>query len=110
VATYEVFGRRRWDDALGHVGAIHAPDPETALLLARETHFRHGEGVDIAVVRREDLHRLTDHALLEHTVDQSYRRQEGYSGFREKRQHAREVAQRRGRGALQERPVPGGRR
>ncbi|MGH3443131.1 MAG: hypothetical protein ACRDUY_14045 [Nitriliruptorales bacterium] len=107
MAIYEIFGRRKWDDALAHVGAIHAPDHETALLLARETHFRHGEGVDFAVVRREDLHLLSDHTLIEHTVDQSYRRQEGYSGFREKRETAREAARERGRGALQERPMPG---
>lgn len=105
--VYEIFGRRKWDDALSHVGAVHAPDPETALLLTRETHFRHGEGVDFAVVRQEDLHLLSEHELLEHTVDQSYRRQEGYSGFREKRERAREAARERGRGQLQERPTPG---
>ena len=105
--TYEIFGRRKWDDPLSHVGAVHAPDPETALLLTRETHFRHGEGVDFAVVRREDLHQLSEHELVEHTVDQSYRRQEGYSGFREKREKAREAARARGRGALQERTMPG---
>lgn len=107
MATYEVFGRRRWEDALEHVGTIHAPDHQTALLLARETHFRHGEGVEYAVVRTEQLHRLADPSLLEHTVDMSYRLQSGYSGFREKRQAAREAARRRGRGELQERPVPG---
>jgi ring-1,2-phenylacetyl-CoA epoxidase subunit PaaB len=110
MAIYEIFGRRKWDDPLSHVGAVHAPDPETALLLARETHFRHGEGVDFAVVRREDLHHLADHDLIEHTVDQSYRRQEGYSGFREKRERAREAAGARGRGHLRDRAVPGGRR
>lgn len=104
---YEIFGRRKPDDALSHVGAIHAPDPETALLLARETHFRHGEGVDYAVVRREDLHHLADPDLIEHTIDQSYRRQEGYSGFREKRETARQAAKARGRGHLQEQPMPG---
>jgi phenylacetate-CoA oxygenase PaaH subunit len=107
MAIYEVFGRRKWDDPLSHVGAIHAPDHETALLLARETHFRHGEGVDFAVVRREHLHRLTDHTLIEHTVDQSYRRQEGYSGFREKRERARQTTRKRGLEELLERPKPG---
>lgn len=104
---FEVFGRRRWEDPLEHVGTIHAPDAETALLLARETHFRHGEGVEYAVVERVHLHRLPDPSLLEHTVDMSYRRQDGYSGFREKRARAREAARQRGRGALQQRPVPG---
>jgi ring-1,2-phenylacetyl-CoA epoxidase subunit PaaB len=110
MAIYEIFGRRKWDDPLEHVGAVHAPDPETALLLTRETHFRHGEGVDYGVVRREDLHMMSEHGLIEHTIDQSYRRQEGYSGFREKRQRAREAAKARGRGHLQERQVPGGKR
>lgn len=105
--TFEVFGRRRVEDPLEHVGTLHAPDETTALLLARETHFRHREGVDYAVVRSEHLHRLPDPSLLERTIDISYRLQAGYSGFREKRQAARAAADARGRGALRERPVPG---
>lgn len=105
--SFEIFGRRKPDEPLTHVGALHAPDHDTALLLARETHFRHGEGVDIAVTRSDDLHFIGDPSLVEHTVDQSYRRQEGYTGFREKRQRAREAAVERGLGELQKRPVPG---
>jgi ring-1,2-phenylacetyl-CoA epoxidase subunit PaaB len=104
---FEIFGRRKWDDPLEHVGGVHAPDPETALLLGRETHFRHGEGVDVAVVRREDLHRIGDPTLMEHTTDQSYRRQEGYSGFREKRERAREWVREHGHEEMLDRPVPG---
>jgi phenylacetate-CoA oxygenase PaaH subunit len=107
VATWEVFGRRRFEDALEHVGSLHAPDRATALLLARETHFRHGEGVDYAVVRSDQLHRMEDPSLLERTVDISYRTQAGYSGFREKRQVARSAADARGAGHLRERPTPG---
>ncbi|HEX2029156.1 MAG TPA: hypothetical protein VHF25_14275 [Nitriliruptorales bacterium] len=107
MAIYEVFGRRRPDDPLQHVGAVHAPDHETALLLARETHFRHGEGVDVAVVRRQNLHHLSDRSIIEHTVDQSYRRQEGYAGVREKRARARERTRERGLGDMLERPAPG---
>ncbi len=105
--TYEVFGRRKWEDNLEHCGSVHAPDHDTALLLARETHFRHNEGVEYAVVKSDDLHVMRDPSLLEHTVDMSYRLQTGYSGFREKRQTAREAAEKRGRGYLGERPVPG---
>lgn len=105
--TYEVFGRRKWEDALEHHGTLHAPDHETALLLARETHYRHNEGVEYAVVKSEDLHRMADPSMLEHTVDMSYRMNQGYSGFREKRQAARDAAEKRGRGHLAERPVPG---
>jgi phenylacetate-CoA oxygenase PaaH subunit len=107
MAIYEIFGRRKHDEALAHVGSLHAADHEAALLLARETHFRHGEGTDIAVVRREHLHFIGDQTLIEHTVDQSYRRQEGYTGFRDKRERARAAAAERGRGELQQRTVPG---
>jgi phenylacetate-CoA oxygenase PaaH subunit len=107
VPTYEVFGRRKWEDNLEHSGTVHAPDHETALLLVRETHFRHNEGVEYAVVKSEHLHVMADPSLLERTVDMSYRLQSGYSGFREKRQAAREAARARGRGHLQDRPVPG---
>ncbi|MFA9429972.1 hypothetical protein [Egicoccus sp. AB-alg2] len=105
--VFEVFGRRKADDPLEHVGAVHAADPQTALLLVRETHFRHKEGVDYAVVPADQVFRLDDPSLLEHRVDMDYRLQAGYSGFREKRQAAREAADRRGRSHLRERPAPG---
>jgi phenylacetate-CoA oxygenase PaaH subunit len=106
MATWEVFGRRRWDAPLEHVGQLHAADRDTALLLARETHFRHGEGVDYAVVRSDHLHQLDDASVLRREVDVSYRLQSGYGGFREKRQAARESADARGRDHLRDRPVP----
>jgi phenylacetate-CoA oxygenase PaaH subunit len=107
MAVYEVFGRRKWEDALEHVGNVHAADHETALLVARETHFRHNEGVAYAVVRADHLHHVEDPSLLERRTDISYRLQAGYSGFREKRETARAAADARGRGHLRERPVPG---
>lgn len=106
--TWEVFGRRKPEDALEHVGALHAADHTSALLLARETHFRHLEGVDYAVVRSDHLHRLEDPSLLDRQVDLSYRLQSGYSGFREKRQRAREAADARGKGHLRDQPSPAG--
>lgn len=105
--TWEVFGRRRANDTLQHVGQIHAADRDTALLLARETHFRHEEGVSYAVVRSDHLHELADPSLLERRVDIGYRLQRGYSGFRDKRERAREAARARGRDELQTRPAPG---
>jgi ring-1,2-phenylacetyl-CoA epoxidase subunit PaaB len=107
MATYEVFGRRRWEDRLEHAGTLHAPDPQAALMLARETHFRHEEGVEYAVVPSEHLYVLRDPSMLEHQVDQSYRLQHGYSGFREKREKARQAAVARGRGHLTEQAAPG---
>jgi 1,2-phenylacetyl-CoA epoxidase PaaB subunit len=106
VATFEVFGRRRFDDPLTHVGTVHAADTEAALLLVRETHFRHREGVDFAVVASGDIHRLADPTLLERPVDDSYRQQAGYSGFREKREAARAAADARGLGHVRDRDTP----
>jgi len=107
MSLYEVFGRRRIDDPLVHVGTLHAPDPESALLLARETHFRHEEGVSYAVVPSEHVHEIDDLSMVAHEIDMSYRLQRGYSGFREKRAAARQAARARGREGLHRRPVPG---
>jgi len=107
VSTWEVFGRRRVNDSLAHVGRIHAADRDTALVLARETHFRHNEAVDYAVVRSDQLHHVDDKSILERHVDIDYRLQAGYSGFRDKRAAAREAAERRGMTDLQTRPAPG---
>jgi 1,2-phenylacetyl-CoA epoxidase PaaB subunit len=83
MAVWDVFGKRTEDDDWTWVGGIKAPDAGMALVLARETHFRHKEGVAYGVRRRgedhlhvgaypaEDLGGVTDH---------SYRRQEAYAG------------------------------
>jgi len=85
VPVWDVFGKRKPDDEFQWVGGIKAPDVDMALVLARETHFRHKEGVAYAVRRRGD----TDAALhvgkyggdeLGGLTDRSYRRQEAYAG------------------------------
>src|SRR5439155_23637918 len=49
VPIWDVFGKRKPDDEFEWVGSIKASDLEMALVLARETHFRHKEGVAYAV-------------------------------------------------------------
>jgi ring-1,2-phenylacetyl-CoA epoxidase subunit PaaB len=78
--VWEVFSRRTEDDPLTHVGSVSAPDLEMALVLARETFFRHGEGVDCWVGRRGDLHRVSHPETLGGVSDKSYRRPDGYVG------------------------------
>lgn len=107
MASFEVFGRRKQGDDLVHSGQVHAPDLDAALLLVRETHFRHEEGVEYAVVPTEHLHILPDPSLLEHEVDMSYRQNHGFTPFGPKRKKAREAAEERGRGDLRRQPVPG---
>lgn len=104
--TWEVFTRRNWESRLEHAGTIHAPDAQAALVLARETHVRHQEGVEFAVVPSDAFHVVADPSTLERQVDMTYRLQAGYAGFREKRERAREAARRRGRGHLAEQPAP----
>ena len=103
--VWEVFSRRTNDDPLVHVGSVSAPDIELALVLARETFFRHGEGVDCWVGRRADLHRIAHPETLGGVSDKTYRRPEGYTGVgaKLKRVHEELAA----RGVAIDRPRPG---
>ena len=81
--VWDVLGKRTEDDELVVVGGVKAPDAEMALLLARETHFRHKEGVAYAVRRRgeEEVHvGPYEAAVLGGVTDHSYRRQQAYAG------------------------------
>jgi 1,2-phenylacetyl-CoA epoxidase PaaB subunit len=83
VEVWDVLGRRRPDDELELVGGVTAPDAEMALILAKETHFRHKEGVQYAVRRRgsDELHLGPyEGDILGGVTDHSYRRQEAYAG------------------------------
>lgn len=75
---YEVFGKRTADDSWQAVGAVHAPDEDMALLFAKESFFRHGEGVDFAVVRTRDFHVFGQPDLLAFHTDKSYKLNAGY--------------------------------
>jgi hypothetical protein len=83
MTVWDVFGKRTAGDDWTLVGGIKAPDLDMALVLARETHFRHKEGVAYAVRLRGDdeLHPGPyDSELLGGVTDRSYRRQEAYAG------------------------------
>ncbi|HEX9890672.1 MAG TPA: hypothetical protein VGB28_01250 [Actinomycetota bacterium] len=80
--AWDVLQRRRPGEEWEHVGAVKAGDLEMALLLARETHFRHGEATDYAVRRRGDteIHPAGDTTGIGGVIDRAYRRSEGYAG------------------------------
>ena len=105
---WEVFGKRTLDDPWTSVGAVHAPDREMALLLAKESFFRQGDGVDFAVVRLDDIHVFGRPDLLEFATDKSYKLQTGYTGMGDKRRRAIDKA--REAGAVIDRPRPSDRR
>ena len=98
MSVWDVLGKRTEADGFVVVGAVKAPDAELALLLARETHFRHKEGVAYAVRERgsEELHVGTyESAEIGGVTDRSYRRQEAYAGVGAKlKRVANELAER----------------
>ena len=105
--VWDVFGKRKPDDEFELVGGIKAPDVAMALVLARETHFRHKEGVAYAVRRRGEDELFVGPYVgdaLGGVTDHSYRRQEAYTGVgaRQKRISA-EFAK---RGVTIDRPRP----
>ena len=79
-----------------------------ALLLAKESFFRHGEGVDFAVVRIDDIHVFGRSELLEFATDKSYKLQTGYTGMGDKRRRAHEMAE--AAGTVIDRPRPSDKR
>jgi hypothetical protein len=111
VAVWDVFGKRSDEDDWAWAGSITAPDARMALVLAKETHFRHREGVAYAVRRRgeEELHEGGYHApLLGGVTDHSYRRQEAYVGVGARMRRAAERLASEGRSI--DRPRPPGHR
>jgi 1,2-phenylacetyl-CoA epoxidase PaaB subunit len=98
VDVWDVLQQRVDGDELTLAGSINAPSLDVALMLARETHFRHGEGVNFAVRRRgeDEVHVCPDPTALGGVIDRSYRRQDGYVGVGAKLRRVREQLAGRG--------------
>ena len=87
--VYEVFKRSGHKEPFEHAGAVTAPDPEMALLTAKECFLRRREGEHLWVVRRSDIHSFSDESLLEIAADKSYRFASDYRDVVQKRERAR---------------------
>jgi ring-1,2-phenylacetyl-CoA epoxidase subunit PaaB len=101
---WAVSGRRKAGADWEPVGVVHAPDAEMALLLAKESFFRHGEGVDLRVARDGESVALGDPELLAFHTDKTYKLQRGYTGLGDKRRRA--VARAQDTGAVREHRRP----
>jgi 1,2-phenylacetyl-CoA epoxidase PaaB subunit len=108
--VFDVLSRRKEGDDWRVVGAVNAPDLGMAMLLARETHFRHGEGETYALRRRGDqeLHECPDPTGIGGVIDRSYRRQSGYVGVGAKLKKVHALFEERG--LVIDGPRPGRRR
>ena len=78
--VYEVFQQQARGEPHVHVGAIHAPDGESALVLAKEQYGRRQACVHMWVVPAEAIMATAyeDADIFEHGTDKSYREAFGY--------------------------------
>ena len=79
--TYEVFHQSKRGEPHVHVGAVHAPDAEMALMLARDQFARRLECVSLWVVPSEQItatpYEESD-GWFEPATDKSYREASGF--------------------------------
>ncbi|HLF29320.1 MAG TPA: 1,2-phenylacetyl-CoA epoxidase subunit PaaB [Anaerolineae bacterium] len=79
--VYEVFHQSKRGEPHVHVGAVHAPDPEMALMLARDQFARRLDCVSLWVVRADCITATSYDdaaAWFEPATDKSYREAAGF--------------------------------
>ncbi len=85
--VWEVFQQAKRGEHHAHVGSIHAPDAEVALVLAKENFARRGACVNLWVTPADAIH-ATDYEdadVFIHTTDKLYREPAGFQGLRSSR-------------------------
>lgn len=82
--TYEVFHQAKTGARLIHVGSLHAPSPEMALVFAKEQFGRRGTTTDLWVVRTTDIFTLQrkDMDIFATVQEKLYREPAGYKEVR----------------------------
>lgn len=78
--TYEVFHQAVRGAHPEHVGSLHAPNPEIALVFAKEQYARRSKCVALWVVRTADIQTIgvEDADVFETTPQKDYREARGY--------------------------------
>lgn len=78
--VWEVFHQQARGEPHVHVGSVHAPDAEVAVLMAKEQFGRRQACVHLWVVDAADLHSTSydDADMFSHAFDKSYREAYGY--------------------------------
>jgi phenylacetate-CoA oxygenase PaaH subunit len=87
--AWEVFRQEKEGDPMRHGGSVMAPDAVLAVHYARELYGRRQESVRLWIVRRADIHDLSDRDLLQPPLDRSFKKPGGYV-MRDKLAAARE--------------------
>lgn len=78
--TWEVFHQRKRGEQHEHVGIVHAPNAEMALVMAKETYGRRGQTANLWVVQTKNIHSsgYEDSDIFETTPEKIYREASGY--------------------------------
>ncbi len=78
--TYEVFQQVKRGMHHQHVGSVHAPNPEMAIILAKEQYTRRGNCVNIWVTKTSDIYatEYEDADIFETTPEKFHRDPESY--------------------------------
>lgn len=93
--TYEVFVQTKRGMQHEHVGSLHAPNPEMAIVLAKEQYARRGVCVNIWVAKTSDVFatEYEDADIFETTPEKYHRDPESYKvmdrikAYKEKQVH-----------------------
>jgi ring-1,2-phenylacetyl-CoA epoxidase subunit PaaB len=76
--TYEVFHQKKRGAHHVHVGVVHAPNSEMAMVFAKEQYARRGESVNLWVVRSADIFASSyDDSDIFETVPEKHHREPG---------------------------------
>ena len=78
--TFEVFHQKKRGEQHVHAGVVHAPDPEMALVFAKEQYGRRLKCANMWVVKTSDINSLgyENEDMFETTPDKMYREAGGY--------------------------------
>ena len=73
--TYEVFHQARRGQQHQHVGIVHAPNPDMAILFAKEQYARRGNTVNLWVVKSAEVYttEYEDSDIFESTPEKMHR-------------------------------------
>ncbi|RFM35924.1 1,2-phenylacetyl-CoA epoxidase subunit B [Chitinophaga silvisoli] len=78
--AYEVFHQEKRGAHHEHVGCVHAPDPQMALIFAKEQFGRRKKCVNLWVVRSADIlaFGLEDEDMFANNMEKTYRDASGF--------------------------------
>ena len=78
--TFEVFHQKKRGEQHVHAGVVHAPDPEMALLFAKEQYGRRLKCANLWVVKSTDVYSIgyENEDMFETTPEKLYREAGGY--------------------------------